>query len=514
MVKMSYKELVIPLFHICKNSMKLGIFPDEMKIAKIKPLFKAGERDIVSNYRPISILPVFSKLLERIMYNRVYAHVTSNSLLYMKQFGFQSQNSTEYAILQLAKEIYESFGKQEYTLGVFVDLSKAFDTVNHNILLMKLEYFGLKNEHINWFKSYLSNRQQFVSYDNNKQSSNKNINCGVPQGSILGPLLFLLYVNDSCNASNILKPIMFADDTNLFFSAKNIKHLFQTMKKELIIIQDWFNANKLSLNVTKTKYSFFHSLSSADKIPLRLPELKINNTVIKREEKMKFLGVLLDENITWRPHIKCIESKISKNLGILYKARYFLNSACTKQLYFSFIHTYLNYGNIPWGSTNKSKLNVILRRQKHASRIIYFKDKYTHARPLLKEMNALNIYQLNINNTLLFMHKVKNNTTPNIFKQSFNINTNKYNTKSTNTKFHKPLIKTKYNQYSIVYRGPHLWNSLISDTLIDLSFSSFKNKRKCCFILMKTEKHHSSNDSVRYFSFSFISKIFYIQVKF
>ena len=133
---------------------------------------------------------------------------------------------------------------------------------------MKLEYFGLKNEYINWFKSYLSNRQQFVSYDNNKQSSNKNINCGVPRGSILGPLLFLLYVNDLCNASNILKPIMFADDTNLFFSAKNIKHLFQTMNKELIIIQDWFNANKLSLNVTKTKYSFFHSLSSADKIPL------------------------------------------------------------------------------------------------------------------------------------------------------------------------------------------------------------------------------------------------------
>ena len=478
MIKISYNELAIPLFHICKNSLKTGIFPDEMKVAIIKPLFKSGERNIVSNYRPISLLPVFSKLLERIMFNRVYTHVASNNLLYEKQFGFQNNNSTEYAIVQLAKEIHESFDQNEFTLGVFVDLSKAFDTVNHDILLTKLEYFGLKNKYLNWFKSYLSNRQQFVSYGDKNKSNNENINCGVPQGSILGPLLFILYVNDLCNASNVLNPIMFADDTNLFVSAKDIKQLFQTMTKELITIQNWFNANKLSLNVSKTKYSFFHSLFSADNIPLRLPELKIGNTVIKREENMKFLGVLLDENLTWRPHIKCIESKISKNLGILYKARYLLNSACTKQLYFSFIHSYLNYGNIAWGSTNKTKLNVILRRQNQASRIIYFKNRYTHARPLLKDLHALNIYQLNINNTLLFMHKVKNNTIPNIFRQSFKINKNKYNTKSTNTRFYKPLVKAKYNQYSITYRGPHLWNSLISDALNDLPFSSFKNEIK------------------------------------
>ena len=163
---------------------------------------------------------------------------------------------------------------------------------------------------------------------------------------------------------------MFADDTNLFISAKDIKQVFQMMNEELVTIQNWFNANKLSLNADKTKYSFFNPLSYADKIPLRLPELKIGNTVIKREENMKFLGVLLDENMTWRRHIECIESKISKNLGILYKARYVLNLTCTKQLYFSFIHSYLNYGNIAWGSTNKSKLNVIF--------ITTTKTRFTH----------------------------------------------------------------------------------------------------------------------------------------
>ena len=193
-----------------------------MKIAKIKPLFKTGERDLVKNYRPISILPVFSKLLERIMYNRVYKHVISNNLLYEKQFGFQKQCSTETAILQLSKEIYESFDKNQFTLGVFVDLSKAFDTVNHQILINKLKYFGITEIYLEWFRSYLNNRKQFISYDNNKISSLQNVSCGVPQGSILGPLLFLLYVNDLYKASSILKPIMFADDTNFFYSLTKI----------------------------------------------------------------------------------------------------------------------------------------------------------------------------------------------------------------------------------------------------------------------------------------------------
>ena len=449
-----------------------------MKIAKIKPLFKTGERDLVKNYRPISILPVFYKLLERIMYNRVYKHVISNNLLYEKQFGFQKQCSTETAILQLSKEIYESFDKKQFTLGVFVDLSKAFDTVNHQILINKLKYFGITKIYLEWFRSYLNNRKQFISYDNNKISSLQNVSCGVPQGSILGPLLFLLYVNDLYKASSILKPIMFADDTNFFYSNKNIKQLFHVMNQELLNIQTWFNANKLSLNITKTKYSFFHSLAYQDRIPLRLPSLFINGINIKRETTMKFLGILLDENITWRNHIASIESKVSKNLGILYKARTYLNINSTKQLYFSFIHSYLSYGNIAWASTNKSKLNTLHRRQKHASRIIYFKDKNTHAKPLLKKLNALNIYQLNVYQVLLFMHKVKNNSIPNVFKNAFIINSNKYNTTNANTTFYKPFFKTKCSQFSITFRGPHLWNYLVPNQMKSLPYSVFQSKTK------------------------------------
>ena len=255
------------------------------------------------------------------------------------------------------------------------------------------------------------------------------------------------------------------------------------MNNELKNIQSWFNSNKLSLNASKTKYIFFHSQAHSDNIPLKLPTLEINTTTIVRESVIKFLGVLLDENLSWKTHINTIENKISKNLGILYKARLVLNQKSIKQLYFSFIHSYLNYGNMAWGSTNKTKLNQLLRHQKHASRIIFFKDKLTHAKPLLQSINALNIYQLNIFHILLFMHKVKNEQTPQIFKTIFSKTNNKYNTRSCRRlTFSKPLYKTKSTQYNISFRGPHLWNSLVPTELKNLSYPIFKSKIKTlCF---------------------------------
>ena len=460
-----------------------------MKIAKVIPLFKSDAEEKLKNYRPISILPVFSKILERVIYNRIYSHVSENNLLYEKQFGFQKNNSTEYAILQLTNELKESFHDREFTVGVFIDLSKAFDTVDHNILLTKLTYFGLSKNYIKLIKNYLSNRKQFISY-NCKTTALKDISCGVPQGSILGPLLFLLYVNDLKNASASLNAIMFADDTNLFVSHKNINTLFQIVNAELKNLETWFNGNKLSLNLTKTKYAFFHPQSYSDDIPLRLPTLKINNSIIKRESTVRFLGVLLDENLTWRPHIDLIEKKISKYLGILYNARRTLNEECTKQLYFSFIHSYLNYGSITWSSTNKTKLKTLHRRQKHAARIIYFKDRFTHSKPLMKSLKALNIYQLNIYKTILFMYNVKNNNIPRIFKSSFTTVINKYNTRSSERCFNKPYYKTKNMEFSIMFRGPHLWNNIVKGNYENTSLQSFKTKLKNLCLEMDNEDQY------------------------
>ena len=181
-------------------------------------------------------------MLERIICNRLQKYLKDQNILYDKQFGFQTGHSTEHAIAQLVDQIYEAFEKNEYTLGVFIDLSKAFDTVDHSILLRKLELYGITDRNYAWIKSYLSNRLQYIQIDENSRTEFCVVKCGVPQGSILGPLLFLLYINDLKNASSVLDPIMFADDTNLFYTHSNIRKLFLTMNEELASINQWFTS--------------------------------------------------------------------------------------------------------------------------------------------------------------------------------------------------------------------------------------------------------------------------------
>ena len=201
----------------------------------------------MNNYRPISVRPSFSKIIERLVHKRLYSYVTKFNILTPEQFGFQKNFSTYMAQIDLYDNISKAIDEKKYPIGIFIDLKKAFDTVDFNIPVQKLNHYGVHGLALKWFKNYLSNRRQYVSV-NGIDSSWKTVTCGIPQESILGPLLFLLYNNDIVNCSQIIHFIIFADDTTLFFSGEDIATLIDTINCELKKLLCWFKANKLSLN--------------------------------------------------------------------------------------------------------------------------------------------------------------------------------------------------------------------------------------------------------------------------
>jgi len=349
-----------PLSHIFNQSFVKGIVPINMKIAKIIPIYKNGKKDVLNNYRPISLLPAFSKLLEKVVEISLVKYLEKYNILYKHQYGFRKKHSTIHPIMHLLNYIAESNNKptKDITLGLFLDLSKAFDTISHNILLRKLDHYGIRGICNNWFQSYLSNRKQYTVI-NSKSSSFRLITCGVPQGSILGPILFLIYINDIENVTS-LNLLSFADDTTVYSSNPDINKLTEYMNIELYKLSDWFFANKLSLNVGKTKYAIF--TPSGKQIHAQNKTIKLNNVTISREKSIKFLGLHLDEHLTWKMHITKLKSKLSSALFVLNKIKNILSCKALKTVYYALFHSHLMYGIQAWGSA--TFINQIFKMQK------------------------------------------------------------------------------------------------------------------------------------------------------
>ena len=244
------------IIHICNLSLRSGRFPTELKIAKVTPIHKDGTNGNVTNYRPVSVLPAFSKIIEKVVYLQLFYYLNENSLLINEQFGFRPGRSTEMALTYLTKDILAGFDEGMHTVALFMDLSKAFDSIDHSILLDKLAYYGITNIELRWFKSYLEGRSQYVVY-NKIKSDIKNLVSSVPQGSILGPLLFIIFINDIVKSSSLLKFTIYADDAVLYLSSKNLQDLVDLFNREIITTYHWLISNKLTLNINKTKAIIF-----------------------------------------------------------------------------------------------------------------------------------------------------------------------------------------------------------------------------------------------------------------
>ena len=287
-LKKIVNQVVDPFLHICNLSFNKGIFPDAMKVAKVIPIHKSGEKNVFNNYRPVSILSQFSKILERLFCNRLENYIEKNKILNDSQYGFRNHRSTAMAIIDLIEYVTTALDKKKHVMGIFIDLKKAFDTIDHEILMKKLYHYGLRGISQTWIQSYLSQRKQFVEYDEVK-SSCKDIVCGIPQGSILGPKLFILYINDICNVSTLLKYVLFADDTNLLYEHENYETLCMNVDNELSRLNEWFSINKLSLNVKKTNFMVFGNKHINETLKIR-----INNEDIVKVSETKFLGIYIE----------------------------------------------------------------------------------------------------------------------------------------------------------------------------------------------------------------------------
>lgn len=345
-------------------SLTEGRFPDCLKTAQVIPVYKSGDRLSVKCYRPISLLPSLAKIFEKLMRSRLVTFLDDNGVLSKHQFGFRSGRSTGDAVSEFLDYAYRSLDVKEYFLAVYLDFSKAFDTIDHDVLLSKMCHLGVGGLLLQWFRSFLTDRMQFVGIGE-RASEELPITFGVPQGSVLAPVLFLLYINDMSVSSGFFKYVHFADDTTVFASGKDIRLLADVVNRGLADVDVWLRCNKISLNIDKTAYMIISDGVVPDDIAIN-----IRGTTLSCVHSTKFLGVIIDDKLTFNLHIEAVCKKVSRTIGMIYRIANCVPPHVLRNLYFTLVHSLIVYGITSWGSSAQSHLERLFSLQRRFIKLL------------------------------------------------------------------------------------------------------------------------------------------------
>ena len=465
-----------------------GIFPHILKIGSITPVFKKGDARYFDNYRPVSTLPIFGKILEKIIYSRLYDFLISMNLIYDRQFGFRTRHSTCHAINYSVNKILSEIEKKHHVLGIFIDLSKAFDTIDHSKLLEKLQHYGIRGNAHNLLSSYLSNRDQLTNFQ--KTLSEKcQVLYGVPQGSVLGPLLFLLYINDIVSCSSEGEFVLFADDTNIFVSGKTASEAYIKANTVLRDVNEYMALNQLHINMSKCCYMHFKpDLSRQLQTCARartydgICNLYLNEKKVKKVQSTKFLGVVIDEKLSWDDHITYLTAKLNSSIALIKRVKSYIPKSEYLKIYNALFLSHLSYCISCWGGIPEYKLSSIFAIQKRCVRLLFgktFNRDHTefyetcarvrtiqehkveksfcleHTKPIFNEHGLLSLQNFYKYHTFMETFKILKYSTPIVLKNFLN-----FLPRTNKLLLTVPLVKLDCTKQNFIFKSIEIWNSV------------------------------------------------------
>ena len=484
-------ELIPLVTHIVNLSLKTGVMPNACKIASVRPIFKTGDHNEPTNYRPISILPLLGKCIEYFVHIQLSSYVEENNIIGNRQYGFRKNHSTTFLMLDLFDKIFKSKESGKKSAIVYLDVKKAFDTVNHDILIKKLKHYGVDGFVIKWFESFLDNRQQSTRVGN-INSENLLVKAGVPQGSILGPILFSIYINDLSHCCQLSTPYLFADDSALYFdSTKRNDH--DDIRKEMGSIGKWFKINLLCLNMSKSSFMIFDRKDDLETITFSVEQ---DQYAITETKTQKYLGLLVDSQLNFHDHIDHVKSKIAKRIGALYRSKKFLPLKYRKMFVNALMLPQFDYLDIIWSRTSKYQLNSLDVVYKKVAKIALDMDRREASTTVYETMKWLPLHLRRQLHLTTYMYKVMNDLAPRELINLFNYvsggtrDSEKCNLYTPKSRSHK----------SFSYLGVKCWNNTPESIRTSHTVESMITSLKSAFmseIINNTE--YKVNNSYDYF---------------